>query len=194
MNTQYITAGLASVTPEIRQGRLIRERTRHLSDLEVKEQAIRDSYTVAPDGNFDTTDNESQLGRPMTSDDVKRRLGKLNKNLHYEVSSADTSKLGIYVIENRPDSLGVMQKGKRFVVGMQNGWMPEFSIRHYVNENVPNASGEWEVQKKFTKETRGWRTVLARLIKEKLITRAKADAYFAVNAGRSSRNWQAQIS
>ncbi len=192
MRTDYVTAGAPAVTSQIRQRRMVQERTRHLSNLELAEQAERDSVTVAPDGDIDTTNGAAQVGRSMTSDQVKKRLLKCNGNFWFEISAADSSKIGIYVIENRPDTLGIMQKDKRFVVGMQNGWMPEFSIRHFKEKQVPAGDNvNWETKKEFARETRGWRTVLARLLKERLITAPQIEAYFKVSQGRSSQMWQA---
>ena len=143
----------------------------------------RKTITVAPDGDICTTDLESQLGLPLSGTEFIRRLQIMNRNLLFEVSQSDNSKTGIYVIRNQQ---------KVFICGMERGFMPERTVKHAKREKVPNPDekhkGEFIEVETFTKETRGWRTVLMRLLRARLITAPQIDQYFPPNL--NSRNWK----
>lgn len=138
-------------------------------------QKAKDAETIAPDAGFDTTSAEAQLGRPLLSSEVQKRLKKLNPSLSFERSIADPSKIGIYVADGI-SNLGTLYAGRKFVLGMEAGMTPEFSVRQ--------TDGT-----KITKEIRGWRTVLVRLIRERLIGRGAAEVMFNIAGGRQSENW-----
>jgi hypothetical protein len=161
----------------------VHERTRALSLQAAKEQAERDAQTVDPDGDAAVTDVLAQVGRPLASADVQRRLLKLNPNLIFEKSRACPEKTGIYIAA---PSDNWHREGRRFICGMESAYMPEFSVRHARQEDGLNGS----LHLVMDGETRGWRTVLARLIRERLITLEQAEREFAVGRGRCSRNWQ----
>ena len=86
-------------------------------------------HTVANDGDIATTSLEQQLGNPLSSQEFIRRVSRLNKNLIFEVSLSDPTKMGIYVVENRRVDDGSTKEIKRFIVGMERGFMPERSVR-----------------------------------------------------------------
>lgn len=163
-----------------------REQGRELLRADIRNKEV----TVASDGAIATTSLLQQLGTPLSSQDVIQRLSKMNRNLVFEVSNGDPSKMGAYVIENRRQWDGSLQAEKRFVCGMERGFMPERSVRHMTKTMVPDPDIPLHRREVpvFTKETRGWRTVLARLLKERLITKPQIERYFPV--GGVSRNWQ----
>jgi hypothetical protein len=138
-------------------------------------QKAKDAETIAPDAGFDTTLAEAQLGRPLLSSEVQKRLKKLNTGLCFERALADSSKIGIYVYDGVSNP-GTVWAGRRFVLGMEAGMNPEFSVRQ--------TDGT-----KITKEIRGWRTVVVRLIRERLIGREAAEVMFNIAGGRESENW-----
>jgi hypothetical protein len=146
------------------------ERSRALTALaEVRAQAA-----VAPDGDIPTNSIEAQIGKPFHAGDFIKRLKTLNSSLHFEVAKADSRYMGVYVIDrSRPE-------GKRHLFGMESGFLPEFSVLHQDDEGH------------FSRETRGWRTVLARLIKSRLITEAAAIKTFGVPS-RASLKWQQAV-
>jgi len=176
---------------ERRKKKAVYERTRAMSDAAVKRDWENNFVTHAPDGNRPTTTLEAQLGRPLTRPQFEQRLKKCNANLFTEVSKAFPDKAGIYVMDKLPDELGVLRPQKRFVAGIMNGFMPEFSVRHVEEEEVPNpeSPGETTKRQKFTGETRGWRTALATLIRSRLITPESVRKNFETNSGQESRNW-----
>ncbi len=172
-----------------------RRRTELLKRQDDQRRALRANIdskevTVAKDGDLTTTSLSEQLGQPLSSAEFIRRLERMNQKFVFEVANADPSKMGIYVIENRRQPTGHMEQVKRFVTGMQRGFMPERSVRHMRKERVadPDIQGAWRTVDVFYKETRGWRTVLKTLLRERLITQGQIDRYFPVNL--NSKNWQ----
>lgn len=146
--------------------------------------------TVATDGGICTTSLEQQLGTPLSTAEVLRRIRLMNPDLIYEVSIRFPDRIGIYVIEKRPHMLALCPTvDKRMVVAMQLGMMPERSVRHVKLARVPEEEGAgWRYVEEFAGETRGWRTVLWRLLDEGLIKPYQIDKYFPVNL--NSANWQ----
>jgi hypothetical protein len=181
-----VTAGIPSLTPGKRD--LISGlRAGHENNKRLlKDQIGRDSATVAPDGDLDPTNWQQRLGRPVTSDEMERRLKYCNRNLIFEPSLADPSKIGIYIVENR-DGMAA----KRFLCGMGRGHMPEYSflVPKWERAPDPDNPGEWIQVKQFSQEVRGWRTVLMRLKKDKIITQYQIENYWPLPYGQS-RNWQ----
>jgi hypothetical protein len=167
------------------------ERTKQVADAAVKQDWQGNFVTHAPDGERPVTSLEAQLGRPLTRLQIEQRLKKCNPNLFVEVSKGFSNKAGIYTVNGVPDELGVIRKQKQFLVGMEAGFSPEFSVRHIEYEEVPNPScpGEMTKRPKFKGETRGWRTVLAALIRSRHLTLGDAETNFEINKGQESRNW-----
>jgi len=168
------------------------ERTKQLSEEAVNRDWKNNADTFADDGTRPTTDIFAQMGRALTRLEVEKRLRQCNPNFLFEISKADPSKSGVYVVEPMPDDLGVMRNQKRFLVGMESGVSPEFSVRHVVPERIPHPeiSGEFITRSKFVGETRGWRTVVARLIRLRRIRKESAESAFNLNQGMESKNFQ----
>ena len=168
------------------------ERTKQVADNAVKRDWESNFVTHAPDGDRPTTSLEAQLGRPLTRIQIEQRLKKCNPNLFIETSIADPTKAGVYTVAGVVDELGVIRKQKQFLTGLENGFSPEFSVRHIEYEEVPNPScpGEMTKRPKFKGETRGYRTVLAALIRSRHITIGSASEHFNLSSGQNSRNWQ----
>lgn len=191
--SERVTAGLPALSPALRSQREAFERTRFMNRMNLRDKISREEHCTSPDGAVDTTNAEQQLGRPLTCKEITKRLKRCNQNFVFERSKADGTKMGIYIVETRPDAVtGFVSTQRRFVCGMEFGISPEFSIRHYEDEKIPDpeVEGHWRIIKHFKKETRGWRTVLMRLMKERLITEAQVNQHFETAAGRDSRNWQ----
>lgn len=183
-----VTAGLPALKPEARSTLDSAHEGKDRNDALVTEKIQRDSSTVAPDGGVPTTSFEAQLARILTTAEVKAKLLACNPNFYFEVSKADPEKTGIYILENKD---GVTSK--RFICGMETHVQPEFSIRQDTMQRVPDPKnpGEWlDVPVLTVEKFRGWRTVLARLLRERLITESQIEAHFKVSRGRSSANWQ----
>lgn len=167
------------------------ERTKQVSDAAVKRDWETSFVTYAPDGDRPTTSLEAQLGRPLSRLQIEQRLKKCNPNLFIETSNADKTKAGIYTVAGVPDELGVIRTQKQFLTGMESGFSPEFSVRHIEYEEVPNPScpGEMTKRPKFKGETRGYRTVLAALIRSRHLKLTDATREFELGKGQESKNW-----
>jgi hypothetical protein len=187
-NTGRVTAGLPSLTPGLR-GAIFRSRLqREMSRQRLLDHIGRESSTTAPDGAIDTTSPEAQLGIPLSVAEMQKRLLLCNSNFHFEISLHDSTKMGIYILENRD---GVTSK--RFLCGMMNSVMPERSIRVPKQKSVPSPKygedGAWQTIGVIDVEIRGWRTVLAMLLRSKLITQAQIEKFWPLSSGQS-KNWQ----
>lgn len=174
-----------------RAKREVWDRTKQMADAAVKRDWDNNFVTHAPDGERPTTTLEAQMGRPLNRLQFEQRLKLCNPNLFTETSTAFPDKAGVYAVVNLPDELGVLRKQKKFVTGIMNGFMPEFSVRHVEYEDVPNPANPAEMTKreKFVGETRGWRTALATLIRSGFTDKESATKHFELNKGQESRNW-----
>src|ERR1035437_1159505 len=140
------------------------------------------------DGDFLTTDSTAQLGRPLTRQQLVSRLAKLNPNLIFEQSRNFPHIGAVYVIDPTANltDLDERCRGRRHIVGMEwTGLSPEFTTRkvEYDQWGKPQMKGQ----------VRGWRTVLARLIKERLISIPDAERVFSIARGRESQRWFEEI-
>lgn len=140
------------------------------------------------DGDFLTTDSSVQLGRPLMRQVIIERLSKLNPNLIFEQSRNFPTMGAIYFrngISNLED-LDVNCRGRRHIVGMEwTGPSPEFTTRKIENDQFGRPQMKGQI--------RGWRTILARLIKERLITIPDAERVFSIARGRESQRWFEEI-
>jgi hypothetical protein len=171
-------------------------------ELEKREQVetrnaeiqARADAAIAPDGDRDTTDPQAQFGRVMSRFEIERKLKLLNPMLFFEVSKACPWQLGIYITDgiSNLDSRDPHYCGVRFLCGMENGESPEFSIRKVKKEFYYNESSQKVEQRDvFAGEVMGWRTVLARLIRAKIIQPEAAIREFQVTQSLTqSQNWQ----
>lgn len=172
-----------------------RQTTKLLSDRERMRLLLRSELknkeaTVANDGEIATTSLEQQLGTPLSSAQVIERLQKMNANLVFEVAIASPDKMGVYIIENRPDPITNVSPRKRYVTGMMRGFMPERTVRHVKKSRVPDPDVplHWRETEEYTGETRGWRRVLKDLLREKLITTGQIERFFPANL--NSKAWK----
>ena len=130
---------------------------------------------------------EERMGRPMWPKELEARLTRLNSNLLFEVIAENPSKKRLSVVD---------QRGKHFIAVYENCLMPERSIPKLREMEVPEPNlthidrkdfssdpeairpGWRKIQIPWGEKTRGWRTVLVRLIQDGLITVAQAELEF----------------
>lgn len=140
------------------------------------------------DGDYLTTDATAQLGRPLTRMTLIARLRLLNPNLIFEQSRANPAIGAVYFrdgVSNMED-LDHACRGRRHIVGMEwIGLSPEFTTRKIENDEFGKPQMKGQV--------RGWRTVLARLIKERLISIPDCERVFSIARGRESQRWFEEI-
>ena len=170
-------------------------KTRQKLDLHEKEQRQRDEVTYKPDGEANRLNPEQQMGLQIHVSAFIAALSRMNPNLIFEVAVKDPSKYGVYIERSGNDlKTGLPGTFKHLIAGMENGWMPEFSVMAPRMEDRPTEQGQIVTTIKHAYEQkRGWRTVLAKLYVNRLITEAQIEKEFAVTEGRSSELWQHQI-
>lgn len=122
---------------------------------------------------------EACLGKPIHHMELMRRLQKCNPKLYFELSRT-TGRFGIYLKDGTcrgtPDCPGVRYLSMTIARGIN----PEFSPR-VIREDKTLASVE-----------QGYRSVLARLIRQGYITEAQAFKHFGPPR-RDSKRWQLAI-
>jgi hypothetical protein len=114
-----------------------------------------------------------RLGHPMTSNELIRRVTKLNPDLWAEDSIANPKTVtGFYTAHD---------KKKIFCVAFDKGWLPEFSIVVEDRAGLP------------VRERRGWRTVLVRLLEGGYLTFEQILAGFGDALGTNNRRWRSLV-
>lgn len=168
-----VTAGLPGLSSEKRRA-ITDYKLRQIYQRSLQAEYRRnEENATTPDGAIDdVTDIEQVVGIPLVGPRIIARLKRLNPNLWFERSNADSSKTGIYILE--PSISGGMEK--KFLCGMETELNPEFSVR-VVDQNGM-AKGIIS----------GWRRILMRLIRARLISEPGAFALFGPPS-RDSENW-----
>lgn len=140
------------------------------------------------DGDFLTTDASAQLGRPLTRKVLIERLSKMNPNLIFEQSKNFPHIGAVYVLDPTANLTDADERcrGRRHIVGMEwTGLSPEFTTRKIELDQWGNPQMKGQI--------RGWRTVLSRLIHERLIGVSEAERVFSISRGRASQRWFEEI-
>lgn len=168
-----VTAGIPSLDSK-RRTDITETQLRHIYQRSLQaDYRSREEKALDSDGAIqDTTDWEQTVGIPLTGVRIMARLKKLNPNLWFERANADSSKTGVYIL--KPDGKGGMEK--QFICGMESELSPEFSLRVTDNEGKPKGI------------IGGWRRLLMKLIRDRIISEARANALFGPPS-RDSENW-----
>ena len=170
---------LDSERQEFRQKRLVVERTRDLTDSEIARQTKHLHTLLQDDNGIDTTKTEGQIGQLLWMRTFAEKLSKINSNLFLEVNPKYPSLAGVYTLR---------EEKKIFLVGCESTWMPEFSIRHYKEEKRYAPDGTPYLEKVFIGHKRGWREVLAILMRAGHVTQGAIEKHFP-RCFRDSRTW-----
>jgi hypothetical protein len=167
-----VTAGLPSLSSDKRRD-ITERQLNHLYQRACQAEYFRNEQdALASDGGIeDVTDWEQVVGMPLSGPRIITRLRRLNPNLYFELSKADASKTGVYLLET---VMGVQER--RFLCGMETEINPEFSVRITDEKGLPKGI------------IAGWRRLLMRLIRGRIITESRANAIFGPPS-RDSENW-----
>jgi hypothetical protein len=161
------------------------------------------TISVSNDDRYDVSNILNQLGYMMTAEQVQQRLKKCNSRLHFIRSPQFPELTGVYLITNEWEATpaGDFKKKLKHICGMESGPQPEFSVLHKTKKKVPNKElfGKksvdrevpWVEVETFSGETRGWRTVLVRLLHARLITMGQVNEHFPPPS-RNSEKWYRQ--
>lgn len=164
-----VTAGIPALSSEKRRDITEASLMRVYQESLQAEYRLNEASALAKDGSIENTmDWEQVVGIPLTGARLIGRLRKLNSNLYFEQSKGDPTKTGVYILNEG--------RHKEFMVGMETEWNPEFSLRVVDDEGKPKGI------------VSGWRRVLSRLIRAKLISEPAAFKLFGPPS-RDSENW-----
>lgn len=178
----------------------VSEKGREVRQNALEREIWTNSISVDTDGGYDTSNLLAQMGRPLSSAEVRRRLHLCCPNLIFERALRYPELTGIYIMRDERNPAGGWSKKKIHICGMPtDGVMPEFSVLHKTKKKVANPdilgqkidrdAVKWKEVETFADETRGWRTVLIRLLHQKIITRHEVDKHFGWNPSRDSEKW-----
>lgn len=174
------------------QAREAIEFTRHTHHAAEAAHLQRETAPLQPDAaGMDVTNAGERMGRPMSGWTLQQKLSKIRPFLVFERSNRDPSKTGIYL--NSPNRDPSLHRGHlMFVMGMESGVMPEFSIIEAEAHEVPDpeAVGGARLEMGMSREIRGWRSVLARLLKHGILSAHDVEKNFQISMGRDSERWQ----
>ncbi len=167
-----VSAGNPALSPEKRR-EISESQLRDVYQKQLqREYKLNEDQAVADDNGMDVTDWEQMVGMPLVGPRIITRLRRLNHKLWFELSNADPTKTGIYLLKN--DFLGGQEK--EFICGMETEINPEYSVRITDEQGKPKGI------------ISGWRRVLMRLIRKNLITESAAWTLFGPPS-RDSENW-----
>lgn len=181
------------------------------ADAAARQKALDDEIksnitSVNIEDQQDCTSLVARMGTPLLTSEVERRLKLCNANLIFERSLTNDKYVGLYFEKDERTPAGTWAKRKVHLFTMSStDIMPEKEVAHVAMKKVPNpeflaASGGQEVGRDAVRWievptlvdlTRGWRTVVLRLLKAELITRAQVEKHFPRTP--NSKNWQDQM-
>jgi hypothetical protein len=166
-----VTGGIPSLSPERRFYLTDQELHRLYQQSLLKEVVSNENYAADPqDGKRTMADWEAQVGIPLQGERLIGRLKKLNSQLYFERSKSDPSRYGCYLRNSE------RERGLEYIIGFEADLNPEFTVI------VQDDHG------KFKKFIPGWRRVLMRLIRAKLISEPQANKVFGP-PNRDSERW-----
>jgi hypothetical protein len=147
----------------------------------------------------------ARMGTPLLAEEVQRRLKLCNPNLIFERSITDPSYIGLLFEKDERTPAGGWEKRKiHLFTFASTSIMPEKEVAHVRMKKVPNpdfiaaTDGQkvdrdivrWIEVPTLVDLTRGWRTVVLRLLKAELITLGDVEKHFPRTP--NSKNWQEQ--
>ena len=150
-------------------------------------QARADEVYKGTDAGFDVTNLGQQMGRPLSRSVITAKLKSLNPSIIIEQSRNYPDRAGVYLrdgVSNMED-LNYLCRGRKFIVGMEWGVSTEFSV------TTPRLDAYGTPESASIRK--GWRSVLAHLIKARAITVEQAEKAFQVSKGRQSEKWWNQL-
>lgn len=171
---------------------------------DLAQEIASNTVSVNIDDIYDCTSLPQRIGKPLATDEVTRRLKLCNPNLIMERSIQFPNMTGIYFEKDERTPAGTWGKRKVFLFTMSSGEiMPEMEVAHMTMKRVPNPelvnatngqeisreACEWIEVPTVYDLTRGWRTVLIRLLRAELITRHDVETHFGWAPSQPSKNW-----
>lgn len=184
-----------------------REQEQQLRVRALAQEIASNTVSVKIEDGADCATLAARIGRPLTTAEVIRRLKLCNSRLVFERANNFPEMTGMYLDTVERNPAGTLVPKKMFLFTLSSGEvMPEFEVAHIVMKRVPNPEvvgvmGGTEVPRDavhwieiptVVDLTRGWRTVLVRLLRAGLVTKGDLIQHFDWTPSTESANWQAQ--
>jgi hypothetical protein len=184
-----------------------REREQQLRAAALAQEIASNTISVNIEDGWDCSSFEQRVGHPLLTQEVIRRLKLCNSGLIFERSVNFPSMTGIYFEKDERTATGSFAKRKVFLFTLSSGEiMPEMEVAHVRMKKVPNPevvavmggsavardAVHWIEVPTVYDLTRGWRTVLIRLLRAGLVTRGEVSKHFDWTPSVPSANWAAQ--
>jgi hypothetical protein len=170
------------------------------------DEEIKSNITsVRIDDEQDCTSLVERMGTPLPTAEVERRLKLCNANLIFERSLTDEKYIGLcFERDERTPAGGWAKRKVHLFTFASTDIMPEKEVAHVAMKKVPNPdfiaatdgrkvdrdTVRWIEVPTLVDLTRGWRTVVLRLLKAELITLGDVEKHFPRSP--NSKNWQEQ--
>lgn len=154
------------------------EQNNRRRELAYKEAVYKDELAKSGDGDKPMDCMDAALGRSLYHYEIIRRLNLLNKKLYFEVSPV-TGRIGLYIHDAEAKGTPKAKNVRYLGTTIGQGLNPEFTPK------LVDDKGN------LLRIASGYRTVLMRLIKERLITEAGVMKHFG---SVDSANWQRSLS
>lgn len=165
------------------------------------------TVSVNIEDGYDCASLAQRIGRPLATAEVARRLKLINPRFVAERSVNFPDMTGLYMETFKHTEAGTWVTQKQFLFTMASGdVMPEMEVAHVRMKRVPNpefieATGgakvdrdliHWIEVPEVYDLTRGWRTVLIRLLRAGFVNRGDVELHFQWTPSQDSPNWAAQ--
>ncbi len=170
-----------------RQGVIV-ERTRQLTRDAFAQKLAGNEIAIRPDNGVSVTNQEAQLGKVLSTGDFVERVRRCNDTLVYQQSKNFPDRGGFY--QWIPDPTEPSKQILKMVGAVTHGWIPEFTVRLVKKEQVPDvvSAGNLVTTVTPTGLVKGWRTCLAALYRQRLVTRSAIEQHFP-HLNRDSMYW-----
>ena len=173
-----------------------------LRQQELEREIRSNIVSVNLEDGWDCTSFEQRIGHPLTLAEVQRRLLLCNANLIFERSIQEPKMTGLYYEKTERTPAGAWTKRKVFMFTLASSDpMPEKEVVHVRKKRVPNPelinalggkvdrdTAHWmEIDEPYD-YTRGWASVLIRLLKSGLVNMGDIEKHFP-EYPKNSKNW-----
>lgn len=128
----------------------------------------------------DFYDEYARIGRRLTGREFYSKLSTIAKNL-YVTEGRIIGDLAIFKTYGCPQP-HLSGNSFEYICYMPTGIMPEYSTMEFDDKDVP-----------VREKQRGWRTVLLRLIKARIITEQQCEEVFGPAEGAASTRWRREL-
>jgi hypothetical protein len=191
--TQKATSAAPGLSPEKRAVADVTEFQRFKQEVNIQEGFDKQRALNIVDNGRSVANEQARMGKMLSNADLEKRLKVLNANIHVEEAMSNASVLGIYILGNFGELPNGEKLNKRFVCRMDRGWMTEGDVHKFklVKRLIQTNPPEWEYipELDVNDMRRGWRSILATLLKGGYITEAGIMRVFGPPSWDSA-NWQ----